>query len=78
MKKCVNKLHSEVLNILLEAPGTLPDLPGWILGHPIVVEQKSTVCRKCPCARLPTRLQFIVCLQCSAEINIQQTYVLCV
>ena len=22
----------------LEAPGTLPDLPGWILGHPIEVE----------------------------------------
>ena len=30
---------------LLEAPGTLPDLPGWILGHPIEVEQKSKTCQ---------------------------------
>ena len=35
----------EFEHICLEAPGTLPDLPGWILGHPIEVEQKSTFCK---------------------------------
>ena len=29
------QLHFTNFNICLEAPGTLPDLPGWILGHPI-------------------------------------------
>ena len=27
----------------MEAPGTIKDLPGWILGHPIEVETKQQV-----------------------------------
>ena len=34
-------------SVLLEPPGTLPDLPGWILGHPGEVEQKYNKLQKC-------------------------------
>ena len=42
----MKQLHVQVFYNLLEAPGTLPDLPGWILGHVSEVETKSTFCQK--------------------------------
>ena len=66
------QLHFRNVNICLEAPGTLPDLPGWILGHPIEVENKSTFCQKAATVRGPALLatEVIICFQCG-EIIIQ-------
>ena len=36
----------KIFNHFLEAPGTFPHLPGWILGHPSEVEQKLKCCQK--------------------------------
>ena len=87
MKHTYTKQAFKQQHIFVEASGTLPDLPGWILGHPSEVETKIKMLSKMTkmSVRPPTRLRRSLFASkealnsifsreyalCNAEFNIQ-------
>ena len=55
MKTNMKQLHFRFVNKLIEAPGTLPDLPGWILGQSKT--NQNFVKKRPPSVCQPTRLR---------------------